>query len=370
MILLTPGPTPTSEDIRLAMGAPTIHHRTKEMEDIFASTRELYLELVDMKEVVFFASSGSGAMDCAVSTFCQSKALVVNAGKFGERFTKIATHYDLAHKEMRYAWNESVSAEDIVTAIKNDTAIDSVFIQMCESAGGVRHPVEEIAQKVKHLNKDITIVIDGITAIGVEKIDTSCIDVLIGGSQKAFMLPPGLSMLSLSEHAVNKMKDIPSKSFYFDLNKELKTQQKNTTAYTPASSLIIGLEATLQKMKQIGYGEIYKQTSILALATRSSLGAIGLEIFPKSPALAMTTITHPRAGEIIKLAKAKYQVHFAGGQDHLSGNIFRINHMGIAIVSELAFALSAVELILEELGIRAFDGRAGCVFYEQAKECF
>ncbi len=205
MLLFTPGPTPVLEDVRFSMSQPTIHHRTPEFEAIFADTREKLKNIFSTKEVLMIASSGTGAMEASVINFCQKKALTINAGKFGERFGKICKAQNIAYSELKYEWNTPASVEDIIDALKNDADIDAIFIQVCESAGGLRHPVEEIAKAVKALNRDIMIVADGITAVGVEPIDTSDIDVLISGSQKAFMLPPGLAMLGLNAGAMETL---------------------------------------------------------------------------------------------------------------------------------------------------------------------
>lgn len=368
MILMTPGPTPVLEDVRYAMSQPSIHHRTKEFEDIFYSTRELLKKLFKQDEVVIFSSSGTGAMDIALNTFCNSKALIINAGKFGERFVKIADSYNKEYIELKYEWNQPSSVEDIKNAIEKDRDIDSVFIQICESSGGLRHPVEEIAKEIKSINKNIFVVADAITAIGVEDIDSSYIDVLITGSQKALMLPPGLSIMGFSKYATEKIENSNSNSFYFDLKSELRIQKKNTTAYTPATTLIIGLEYMLKKMDKEGFLNIYKQTKQRAIATNKAMREIGLSIYPKNPSFAMTTVFSEQASSILKTLKQKYNIHFAGGQDHLSGKIFRINHMGLVPINETLWAINAVEMVLEDLNIREFDGSGNKIFLDNMKE--
>ncbi len=172
-MLFTPGPTPVPEFVRDAMAKETLHHRTKEFENIFKETRELLFKLIPMEEVLMLASSGTGAMEACVLNLCYKKALTINSGKFGGRFTQIAKALNKPYTEIKNEWNTPVSVEDVLNVIKNDNEIDAIFIQVCESAGGLRHPVEEIAQEVKKLNSSITIVADGITAVGVEKIDIS-----------------------------------------------------------------------------------------------------------------------------------------------------------------------------------------------------
>ena len=362
-MLLTPGPTPVPEFARKAMSDITIHHRTKEFEGIFEKTRNLLLEIYNMPEVLMLASSGTGAMEACVTNLTRKKALTVNSGKFGERFGKICKAFNIDHVELKQEWNTPVSVEDVVNTVKNDSNIDAIFIQVCESAGGLRHPVEAIAKEIKKINSEIMIVADGITALGVEKIDTTNIDALITGSQKAFMLPPGLAMIGLSSKAVEKIEEKPA-GYYFNLAIELKNQRKNTTAWTAATTLIMGLGAILEKFKEIGFENLYKQTASRAKATQEALKAIGFEIYPKNPANAMTTVYTEQSNEIRKILKNKYNVDIAGGQDHLAGKIFRINHMGLVEDFEASWAVNATELVLDELGIRTFDGTANKVFAE------
>ena len=359
-MLLTPGPTPVPEFVRKAMADITIHHRTPEFEAIFKETRELLLELFDMDDCVILASSGTGAMEACVTNLCHQKALTINSGKFGERFGKICQAFNIPFTELKHEWNTAITVDEVLEAIKNDSEIDAVFVQICESAGGLRHPVEAIAAAVKEINPNITIVADGITAIGVEKVDTTHIDALIAGSQKALMLPPGLSMIGLSKDAVSKIEKKPA-GYYLNLLSEIKKQKNNTTAYTAATTLIIGLKEILLHIKENGFDNLYNKTALRASATREALTAIGLEVYPTTPANAMTTIYCEDSNAIRKILKTKYNVNIAGGQDHLKGKIFRINHMGLVEDFEAAWVVNAIELALEELGTRAFDGTANKV---------
>ena len=362
-MLLTPGPTAVPEFVRTAMSSETLHHRTPEFENIFKETRELLLELFDMPEAVMLASSGTGAMEACVTNLTHTKALTVNSGKFGERFGKICDAHNIPFTEIKHEWNTPVSIEEITNTIKNDSDIDAVCIQICESAGGLRHPVEDIAKAVKAVNPDITIIADGITAIGVEKIDATNIDSIITGSQKALMLPPGLSMIGFSNEAVSKIEK-KSAGYYFNLATEIKKQKTNTTAWTAATTLIIGLGSILSKLKEIGFDNLYSKTELRAKATREAFQAIGLEVYPHNPANAMTTIYTEESNAIRKILKEKFDLNIAGGQDHLKGKIFRVNHMGLVADYEASWAVNAVEKALDELGIRKFDGTANRIFME------
>ncbi len=363
MLLLTPGPTAVSEDIRMAMSEPTIHHRTPEFSQILRQVREKLSKIFNMDEVLLLSSSGTGAMEAAVTNFCQKKALTINAGKFGERFGKIVQAFGLELIELKYEWNTPANPVDIKKALTNQKDIDTLCIQVCESAGGLRHPVEEVAKIAKEINPDITVIADGITAVGVEKIDTTNIDVLLSGSQKAFMLPPGLSMIGLSKNAIKKIEK-RSFGYYFNLATELKKQRENSTAWTAATTIIIGLNAMLDKINKIGINEFYKRTKARSKASLEALKAIGFQIYPKNPAIAMSAVYNEKADEIRKILKTKYEVNIAGGQEHLKGNLFRINHMGIIEPYEASWVLNALELILDEMNDRKYDGTANKIFNE------
>ena len=368
MLLMTPGPTPVSETVRVAMSTPTIHHRTPEFESIFEKARKGLKALFGMDEVLILSSSGTGAMEASVINFTKKHALTVNSGKFGERFGKICDAHGIAKTEITHPWNERASVQEITDALKANPEIDAVFIQVCESAGGLRHDVENIAQAVKEINPEIMMVCDGITAVGVEKVDTTYIDVLISGSQKALMLPPGLAMMGLSNYATQSLETY-SRGYYLNLASELKKQRQNTTAYTAATTLIIGLVAVLEEIeKEGGLDTLYEKTRRRADAMQEALEAIGLKIFPDTPALAMAAVSYDKANELRKILKEEYAVNVAGGQDHLKGKLFRINNMGLISPSDTAWTLNAVEMALDTLGQRTYDGTANSVFNAKYKE--
>ena len=270
MLLFTPGPTPVPESVRLAMATPTLHHRTPEFEAIFKETRELLFNLFHTDEVIMIASSGTGAMEAAVTNLCSDTLLSVNSGKFGERFGKIALASGLNNVEIKHEWSTPATVEEVVEAVKSNPSVDAVAIQVSESAGGLRHPVEAIAKAVKAVNSSIMIIADGITAVGVEPIDVTNIDCLIAGSQKALMLPPGLAILGLSNAAIEKVGE--GKGYYLNLASEIKKQSQNTTAYTAATTLIIGLGAVLKKIEENGgLKKLYEDTARRAEATGKAL---------------------------------------------------------------------------------------------------
>jgi aspartate aminotransferase-like enzyme len=311
-------------------------------------------------EVVMLASTGTGAMEAAVTNLCHDTLLNVNAGKFGERFGKIARAHGLGNVEIVHEWDTPATPEEVVDALRANPAIDAVAIQISESAGGLRHPVEAIAAAVKAERPEVMVIADGITAVGVEPIDVTHIDALIAGSQKALMLPPGLAIVGLSNAAIETIGE--GKGFYFNLATEIKKQRQNTTAYTAATTLIIGIRAVFDLIEEAGgTAALYDATRRRAEATRAAIEAIGLQLYPKAPALSMSTVIDPDAAEIRSLLKT-YGVNVAGGQDHLKGKIFRINQMGLIAPGEAAWVVNGIERALARLGRRAYDGTAAATF--------
>lgn len=363
MLLFTPGPTPVPQNVRNAMAQETLHHRTPEFEAIFEKTRKYLFELFATDEVVMIASSGTGAMEAAVINLCHNTLLNINSGKFGERFGKIALANGLKNVEIKNGWDTPATVAEVVEALKSNSDIDAIAIQISESAGGLRHNVEEIAAAVKEINPNIMVIADGITAVGVERIDVSNIDCLIAGSQKALMLPPGLAILGLSNKAIDKIGK--GRGYYLNLASEIKKQRENTTAYTAATTLIIGLLEVLETIeKQGGIGVLFCNTARRAKATRGALEAIGLHSYPKVAAKSMTTIDDKDASKIRNALKEHYGINVAGGQDDLKGKIFRINQMGLIEPYELMWVVNAIELILHRMGRRDYDATASKVFNE------
>lgn len=363
MLLFTPGPTPVPESLRKAMSEPTLHHRTPEFEAIFAKARAGLLSMLKMPEVLMLASSGSGAMEACVCTFSAQKMLSINSGKFGERFGKIAKAHHIPYKEIINEWDTPASVDSVIDALKAEGDVDCLCMQMCESAGGLRHPIEAIAKAVKSYNQNITVVVDAITAMGVESIDITHIDALIGGSQKAFMLPPGLAIIALSNAALEKLNE-RDVGFYFNLKSELKNQRQNTTAYTAPTTIITGLAKYFDLING-DFDSVYKHTKARSLATQKALESLGLNIYPKRPALAMNTIYDAQnAATLRKILKNDFALNVAGGQDRLKTSIFRINQMGLIPLEQSVWVVNAIELALSKLNLRAFDGSANKVFLE------
>ncbi|GAA7739978.1 alanine--glyoxylate aminotransferase family protein [Helicobacter pylori] len=368
MLLFTPGPVAINEEMRSSFSQPMPHHRTKDFEKIFQSVRENLKKMTGLEEVLLLSSSGTGAMEASVVALCQKELLFVNAGKFGERFGKIAKAHSIKAHELVYEWDTPAQVDGILNALKANPNIDAFCIQACESSGGLRHPVEKIAQAIKETNPNVFVIVDAITALGVEPLEITHVDALIGGSQKAFMLPPAMSLIALSQKAIERIEE-RNVGFYFNLKSELKNQRNNTTSYTAPILHTLGLQRYFELVQNLGgFEALYKETKRVALATQKAVLALGLKIFPKSPSLSMTTIINEHAKELRNLLKEKYQVQFAGGQESYKDALIRINHMGIIPVYKSAYALNALELALNDLNLREFDGVANTTFLKQYYE--
>ncbi|GAA9446839.1 alanine--glyoxylate aminotransferase family protein [Helicobacter pylori] len=368
MLLFTPGPVAINEEMRSSFSQPMPHHRTKDFEKIFQSVRENLKKMTGLEEVLLLSSSGTGAMEASVVSLCQKELLFVNAGKFGERFGKIAKAHSIKAHELVYEWDTPAQVDGILNAFKANPNIDAFCIQACESSGGLRHPVEKIAQAIKETNPNVFVIVDAITALGVEPLEITHVDALIGGSQKAFMLPPAMSLIALSQKAIERIEE-RNVGFYFNLKSELKNQRNNTTSYTAPILHTLGLQRYFELVQNLGgFEALYKETKRVALAAQKAVLALGLKIFPKSPSLSMTTIINEHAKELRNLLKEKYQVQFAGGQEPYKDTLIRINHMGIIPVYKSAYALNALELALNDLNLREFDGVANTTFLKQYYE--
>lgn len=356
--LLAPGPTPVPERALLAMAEPMLHHRTPQFEAIFKEAAEGLRWLFQTeKDVLILASSGTGGMESSVANFFSpgDKVLVVNGGKFGERWTKICQTYGLNVTEITVEWGKGVDPKAVADALKATPEIRGVFVQASETSTTACHPVKEIGEIVKGLENTI-LVVDGITAVGVYDIpmDKWGIDILVTGSQKALMLPPGLAFVGVSDKAWKFNETAKCPRFYFDLKRERKNLKDNTTAYTPAVSLIIGLTEVLRMMKKEGLENIFARHNRLARATRAAAQAIGLKLLaPTAPADSCTGIYVPEGidgGKLFKLLKDTFGVTMAGGQDQLKGKVLRIAHLGYVDTFDTVVAIASLEMALKKFG--------------------
>ena len=364
--VLTPGPVPVPEFVMLEMAKPIIHHRTAEFEEIFHKAGQgLKKVFMTNEEVMILATSGTGAMDAAISNTLNrgDTTLVINGGKFGERWGKICKAYGVNFIEHIVEWGKAVEVKEIEEILLKNKNIKAILVQASETSTGVEHPIKEIAKLTKNRD-DIILVVDGITAVGAFPVefDKWGIDILIGGSQKAFMLPPGLAFISLSKKAWEFTKNSNLPKFYLDLNQAYKNSLKNTSPWTPAVNMVMGLNAVLEYFDKQGLENVFRRHTILSKATTQGFESIGLENFAKGcTSTALSVIKSPEginAGDIIKGLKEKYGMIVAGGQDQAKGKIFRITHMGYVDKSDMISVIAGVEGILNEMNY-PFDAGTG-----------
>jgi aspartate aminotransferase-like enzyme len=356
--LLAPGPTPVPSEALLAMAMPIIHHRSPDFLPVLDAAKKGLQWLCQTKnDVLILCSSGTGGMVGSVNNFFSpgDKALVVNAGNFGERWTKICKAYGLEVTEIKLDWGNTVKTEEIEKALKKDPAIKGVFVQASETSTGVYHNIEAIASVVKKFDGTILIV-DAISALVAHdlRMDEWGIDVLIGGSQKGLMLPPGLAFVGVSDKAWKFADTAKCPKFYFNFKKERETLSKNQTNFTSPVTLIIGLNECLKLLQKEGLENAFARHARLAGATREAVKALGLELFSReSHSNSVTAIKAPDGldgQEIYKNLRVKYGITAAGGQGQARGKIFRIAHLGYADTFDIITAIAGVEMVLKSMG--------------------
>lgn len=356
--LLTPGPTPVPERLALRMAQPIVHHRSPEFEAVFARVREGLGWLYQTgQDVLVFASSGTGAMEASFVNFLRKgdTAVVVDGGKFGERWAKLAKAYGVNAVTLKCEWGEPVEPAAVEKALRENPSAKAVYVQANESSTGVYHPVQELAQITGRTGA--ILVVDAISALGAMPLpmDAWGIDVLVSAAHKALGLPPGVAFLAASEKAwkLNESSDLPR--FYFDLKRERENQRKNQTAWTPAISLVAGLDESLAMFKEEGLENVFARHARMARAARAAMKALGLTLYSKSPSPAMTTVLSPDGVDSEKLVKhlfKQYGIKLVGGQDAAKGKIFRIAHLGYFDDFDMLVVIGAVERGLHDLGAK------------------
>jgi len=358
--LFSPGPTMLPPEVVLKMAEPIMHHREPEFEKVFAEIREGLKSLFQTKnEVLVFTSSGTGAMEAAVSNLLSKgdKALVVRGGKFGERWGEICKAYGIEFVPIDVEWGRAVDPRRIQEALTSDPSIRVVYTQATETSTGVVHPIKEIGGVLRECDGTL-LVVDAITGIGVfdMPMDQWGLDVVISGSQKALMLPPGLAFAALSEKAWKSVERSNLPKYYFDFKRELKAIQKNQSAYTPAISLMVGLRESLRLIQQEGLTEVFRRHERLARATRAAVKALGLDLFaPEAPSPALTAVKVPEGIDGLKLQELffeRFGITVAEGQDRAKGKIIRIAHLGYYDRLDMVMVISALEMLLQEMGHR------------------
>ena len=356
--LLAPGPTPVPESIALEMAAPMVHHRTPHFSKIFAEAAEDAKYLFQTKQdVLILAATGTGGMEgCVTNLFSPGdKLLVINGGKFGERWGQIGETYGMKITWLNVEWGSAVDPQEVKEILDKDPEIKGVMVQASETSTTAAHPVEELSRLTRDRD-DILLVVDGITGVGVSPLpmDDWKLDAVVTGSQKALELPPGLALVALSEKAWRFAEKSTCPKYYFDFRKERRNLSKQTTAYTPAVSLVVGLRGVLKNIREEGLENVHKRHNRLARATRAAVQALGLKrVAPDAPADSATGLYIP--GEIdgekfVKSLRDDFGVTLAGGQDSWKGKVMRIAHLGYVDTFDTIIAISALEMALKKFG--------------------
>lgn len=363
--LFTPGPTPILTRSLAFDSAELPHHRDAQFKALFRQcVSSLKTVFKTANEVVILTSSGTGAMESAVTNLLSpgDKAVVVSAGKFGERWYKLCQAYSVQADVIELPYGESVDPEEVRKRLQKQGDCRAVFVQACESSTGAAHDVKALGAIVAQ-SPDTLLVVDAITGLGTMDIQTDAwgLDVVIGGSQKAFMIPPGLAFLSLSPKALRAMERGKNPRFYFDLRKELAEQSKGQTAFTPAVHLVRTLKEALDFILQDGIDALIENAHRLALMTRTSLASLNMRPAARCPADAMTAAYVPdgvRPEDLLKVLQQEFGLSVAGGQGSMTGKIIRIAHLGYYDVYDLFALLSCLEIALTRVGCKVQLGTA------------
>jgi len=372
--LLSPGPTPIPEGVLAAATYPMIHHRTPEFSRIFMEVvTSIKTIFQTQNDVYILASSGSGAMEAAVVNTLSpgDSAIVINGGKFGNRWGKICRAYGLSVREIILEWGEPYTKEQLSEELEINPDANAVFSTLAETSTGTEYDIHGYGEVVA-LSKAI-LVVDGISGIGAIScpMDDWNLDVLLSASQKSFMAPPGLAYISFSKKAWKLVEQSTLPKFYFDA-KEAKTSiERETSPWTPAISLILQQLEALKIIEKIGMENLIDHHRILAEATRAGVQSIGLELLSKQPANILTAVKTPSGidGEIlVETMQEKYKTYIAGAQDPHQGKFFRIAHLGYMGGFDVLTALSALEMTLEDLGYNFVKGASLCAAKEILKE--
>lgn len=364
--LFTPGPTPLLVEAQArTISAANVHHRTEAFRKIMSETIELLKYYFNTKnDVLVFASSGTGVMEGSVSNLVSpgERILVGTAGKFGERWLGLAKAYGIEAVKVESPYGHPVDIEAMKRALAEGGPFRAVYIQATETSTAVMNDVKSLAEALTNY-PETCLVVDAITGLGTTDLrpDEWGLDIVIGGSQKAVMIPPGLAFASISEKAWGLIAKAKLPHFYFDFAKERKNQTKGETAFTPATTLVISLHAALEYVKEIGRESLIANAALLAAMTREAAQALDLKLFAvSSPANAATAICPPPgmdSGAIIKELRNRFGAIIANGQGSMKGQIFRLAHLGYYDVMDLFAVVAALEVALVKLGYKVELGR-------------
>ncbi len=354
--LLTPGPTVLPPFVQEALSRPIIHHRTPRFGAVLKEVEDGLKYIFQTKEPVFLiASSGTGAMEAAVANVASigDTVITVEAGKFGERWTEIAAAYGLLPKAIKLEWGTALTAADVENALKNNPDAKAVFVTHCETSTGVDIDIKSIAKITQKSNA--LLVVDAISSMGVSplKMDEWGVDIVVSGSQKGLMLPPGLGFIALSQRAWKWVEEAKTNRYYLDLRKYKKAIDKPDTPFTPAVGLIIAMKEVCEYYEEKGIENMWAGFEKLAKASRAAFESMGLAIFAKQPSNGVTAVKVPDgvdSAAMVKFMRDELGITMAGGQAQLKGKIFRMAHMGYIEAFDIITGVAAVEAALAKFG--------------------
>ncbi len=356
--LLTPGPTPLPPQVREAMGRQIIHHRTAEYRAIFKRVIQGMQQVMRTSQsVVALTGSGTGAMESAVVNLLSKgdEAIVILGGKFAERWQKLCQVYGITVIPIQVAYGDAVDPSHLERALREHPNAKAVFGTLCETSTGVVNDIEAIAAITR--KSQAVLVIDAISGLAADVCETDAwgVDVVVTGSQKGLMLPPGLAFMSLSARAWSLVDRSTLPKFYFDLKLYRKSLEQDDTPFTSAVSLMIAQEEAVKLLLDAGMPEVFRRAGVMAQATRAAMQAMGLTLFAKRPSNGVTSVNAPSGidgKKITKLMWDKSKVMVAGGQGEMEGKIFRFAHMGFILPEDILAGLAALESALTELGYK------------------
>lgn len=357
--LFTPGPCMVPEDVLCEMARPQEHHRTKAFVQL-AKDCDIGMKYVfqTSQDVVTITGSGTSGMEAAIIGLCPAgvadrKVLVVDGGKFGERWAKVCVNFNITHEVLKVEWGTAVTAAQIEEYLQKNPACPAVILVHSETSTATACDLEAIAGVTR--KSDALLIVDGITGIGALpfKMDEWGVDCCVTGSQKAMMLPPGLAFVALNERAKKRIAEVKNPSLYLNLKPYLKGLPQAENPYTPNNQLLRGLLMVVRHIQAVGIEKIWAKTSKLAAATRAGAEAIGMKSYSKNPSDSVTALWVPQGVDeptLRKTIRAKYGIELAGGQDQLKGKVVRINHMGYVDPFDVAGVLGCLELVLADMG--------------------
>ncbi|MBV9442380.1 MAG: alanine--glyoxylate aminotransferase family protein [Acidobacteriaceae bacterium] len=361
--LLTPGPTPLLPAALHAMMGSDIHHRTEDFRKLY---KQVLLDLGEVlgtsNDVLVLVASGTGGLEASVQNFFSpgDEVLVCSAGKFGERWVELTKAYGLNPTVLSASYGEAVQPEAVEQALAKIKNIKGVFVQASETSTGSQHDVEAMGRAVKKTNA--IFVVDAITGVGTMPLDIDAwgLDVVIGGSQKSFMIPPGLAFLSISEKAWSLASSSSEPRYYFDLKKEKKNAASGESGWTPNTSLLLAFAEALKYIKTLGMDKLVANAQLLAKATREAVRELGLELFSSAPGSSVTAVRAPAgvdSGVIVKEFRQRFNAIITNGQGTMKGQIFRLAHLGYFDFHDLFAVIAELEIILAAQGLPV---RFGC----------